>query len=159
MSTATPDFSAFTGEIYETWEKSMTQWWDQVLESPAVLENMGKLFSDATRARSTYEESVDKGLEQLHLPTRQDLLRVARIASLLEDRQLALEDRLLSLEDRLVDMEKEALKARVDAAETRLMVEDRLSSIDHKLDALLAPKEKPAKAPRKRRTRKTSEEG
>ena len=32
----------FSGEMYTIWERSMTQWWDQVLDSNTVLKAMGE---------------------------------------------------------------------------------------------------------------------
>ncbi|MFT5583809.1 MAG: hypothetical protein ACI9VR_001393 [Cognaticolwellia sp.] len=133
-----PDFTKLSGQMYELWEKSSTAWWDEVLESPAFLKSMGENLANNAEARSAYQDKVDQGLEQLHLPTRKDLQRVARIASLLEDRQLKLEDEILGLRDQLLSSERDALLARIQAAETRLELETRLSSMDAKIDLLLA---------------------
>ncbi|MED5371384.1 MAG: poly(R)-hydroxyalkanoic acid synthase subunit PhaE [Myxococcota bacterium] len=149
-----PDFNKLSGQMYDVWEQSMTRWWDEVLESPAFLKQMGQNLASQGRLRSAYEKQVDKNLEQLHLPTRQDMLRVARIASLLEDRQLQLEDRILQLQDKLVELEKEALTARVEAAEARLEMNERLAGMESKLDQLLAQSAAPAKKAPARRTRK-----
>ncbi len=141
MSGPQPDFSKLSGQMYELWEKSASAWWDEVLESPAFLQSMGENLAGNAQARSAYQAHVDQSLEHLHLPTRQDLLRVARIASLLEDRQLKLEDEILSLKDQLAAAEKENLKARIHAAETRLELEARLQTMESKIDQLLARKD------------------
>lgn len=138
MSQSQPDFTKLSGQMYELWEKSSSAWWDEVLESPAFLKSMGENLANNAQARSAYQDKVNQGLEQLHLPTRQDLLRIARIASLLEDRQLKLEDEILGLRDQLASSEKEALLARIQAAETRLELEGRLAKMEAKIDQLLA---------------------
>ena len=138
MSAQQPDFTKLSGQMYELWEKSASAWWDEVLESPAFYKSMGENLANNAQARTAYQAQVDQGLEKLHLPTRQDLLRIARIASLLEDRQLKLEDQILSLRDQLASSEKDALLARIQAAETRLDLEARLANMDAKMDLLLA---------------------
>ena len=127
----------FDAEMMKAWEKSVAAWWDEVLDSDAFLEAMGTNVAGGAKGRSSYEEGVDRGLEQLHLPTRKDLIRVARICGLLEDRLLHHEDRLLAMEDRLVQIEKQSLQARIEAAEARLAAQERLEAIDAKLDRLL----------------------
>jgi hypothetical protein len=109
-----------------------------VLEDPTFVKGMGENLARNARARASWEEGVDKSMETMHLPSKKDLVRVARIASLLEDRIVALEDRVLAQADQLDRIEKETLKARVDAAEALLAVTDRLAAIDEKLEALAA---------------------
>jgi hypothetical protein len=161
MADATPDMTKLSGEMYKAWESSMTQWWDQVLESPAFLKGLGENLSQQTQARKTYEDQVDQNLESWHLPTRSDLVRVTRIATMLEDRVLGLEDKLLAMEDRMVELQAETLKARVDAAEARVSSQEQLAEINAKLEALLAqtaPKPAAPKKPAPRRSRATKKE-
>lgn len=150
MST-NPDFSKMTGDMYRAWESSMTQWWDTVLESPAFLDAMGKNLSQQTRSRRQWEDGVDKTMENLHLPSRSDVVRLARIATLLEDKVLGLEDQVLEMQDRMAAMEKETIKARIEAAEAQLRLTAVLERIEGKLDASEAPAAEPAKKPATRR--------
>lgn len=131
-----PDLDKLSGELYRNWEKAMTSWWDQVLESPAFLGAMGQNLSAQAQARSTYERSVDDTMEKLHLPTRKDLVRVARIATLLEERLLAQEDLLLAMKDRLEEAERHAMQARVEAAEARLELRETLAALRAEVAAL-----------------------
>ena len=140
------DFDKLSSDLYGQWEKGMTTWWDQVLDNPAFLGTMGNNLSAAARARQSYETAVDDTLERAHLPTRTDLVRVARIATLLEEKLLTVEDRLLVVQDKLVAAEKEALLARIESAETQVALMDKLASLEAKLDAMRTP----AKAPRSR---------
>ena len=114
------DFSNLSGEMYRGWEEAMTTWWDQVLESPAFLSGLGKNLEAQTRGRAAYEERVDEAMSNMHLPSRKDVVQLARIATLLEDRILQMEDRLLGVSDQLNRIETELLRARVDAAEALL---------------------------------------
>ena len=128
---------SFDAEMMKAWEKSVAAWWDEVLDSEAFLEAMGTNVAGGARGRAAYEQGVDKGLEQLHLPTRKDMVRVARICGLLEDRLHQHEDQLLAMQDRLAELEKQNLQARIDAAEARLASQDKLAAIEAKLDRLL----------------------
>lgn len=136
-------YTRASADLFRTWEKAMGAWWDQVLETPTFLGAVNDGMSGAARARGAYTRAMDEVLEQAHLPTRGDLVRVARIASLLEDRLLAQEDLLLRLEERLAEAEKEALRARIDAAEARVELGQKLDELLRRLDA--APARKGAK--------------
>ena len=137
---STDRFSRMTGDIYRSWEKAMTRWWDQALDSPDFLSQLGDNLTMQSAARARYEEQVDQSMSAMHLPSRKDVVRLARIATLLEDKILTLEDRLLHLEDSLVRMERSALQARVDAAEALVAVSEKLDSIDGKLPTPAARK-------------------
>lgn len=154
MATQTPDpdLAKLSGEMYRAWEGAMTQWWDQVLESPAFVQGMGQNLANQSKARAQYESAMDQGMEAMHLPTRKDLVRVAKIVTLLEDKLLAIEDRQLELEDQLAAARKEALQARIEAAEARLEATEKLAAMDAKLDQLLAQTKKPAPRSRARKT-------
>lgn len=160
MATAdgTPDFQQFTDDMYKMWEQSMTTWWDQVLDSPEFLGASGKGLSAMANARRQYEANVDEQLTKMHLPTRGDLTRLARIATLLEERVLKMEDTVLEVKDLLVareariqSLEKEVLQARIEATEARVELRETLAALKDQL-AALEPK-KPA--PRTRRSRTT----
>ncbi len=132
------DLKDLSTEMYRQWETSMAKWWDGVLDDPTFIKGMGDNLSAQSRARKGFEEQVDKQMEAMHLPSRKDVVRVARIASLLEDKVLAVEDALLEQHDALARMEREGLKARVDQVESLVAVHDRLDAIEAKLDALLS---------------------
>lgn len=142
------DLSKLTGEMYRQWEKAMGTWWDQTLESPAFLNGVNENLKAQAAARKGYTEQVDKAMGDMHLPSRQDVVRIAKIASMLEDKVLGLEDRLLQHSDALARIEKETLRARVDAAEALVTVQERLIAIEDRLDRIAAAldvREKPAR--------------
>lgn len=117
------DTSKLSGEMYRQWEKSMATWWGQVLESPAFLSQLGQGVEAQAKAKKTWEDQVDRTMGEMHLPSRSDVTRLARVASRLEDRLLSMEDRLLAMQDQLDRIEKETLRARVDAAEALVAVQ------------------------------------
>lgn len=113
-------FQKMQGEAYKTWEKAMGSWWDQVLESPAFYDTI-KAVGPMAQARGQYQKAMDSALRELQLPTRDDVVRLTKIVTQVEDRLLSQEDLLLQMQDRLIAMEKEALRARIDAAEARIV--------------------------------------
>jgi hypothetical protein len=132
MSTEDP------GELYREWERSVAAWWDTVLDDPAFVRGMGDAMTGRGRAVAAMQDNVDRTMEAFHLPSKRDLVRLSKIASMLEDRLVALEDQVADLKGSLERIEKEALKARIHAAETRVALDDRLAGIEAKLDRLLS---------------------
>ena len=139
------EFSRFTNDLYSTWEKSMTAWWDTVLDSPEFLGASGKGLSAMAQARKQYESQVEEQLSRMHLATRGDLTRLARIANLLEERVLQMEDTLLEAKDllksqaRAMDaLQREVVQARIEAAEARLEQRERLATLQDELAGLRA---------------------
>ena len=129
MSVEDMDFAKVSQRLYDQWERGMTAWWDQVLDNPTFLAAVGDNLAALSRTRREAAGAVDEGLAAMHLPNRGDLVRVARIATLLEDKVLALEDRLLAISDQLARIEKEAIAARIEAAEARLELRRRLDAL------------------------------
>ena len=134
-------------ELYKHWERAMGSWWDQVLETPAFLGAMGQNLEAAAAARGQYEKAVDETVERMHLPSRSDVVRVARVASLLEERLLQQEDLVLGLQDQLVRLEKEAVQARIEAAEARIELRETLAEIRDILGAASTQPAGPAPTP------------
>jgi hypothetical protein len=141
-----PDFKGLSDDLYQQWERSMATWWDQVLESPALLDATNKSVSGMAHARARYEAQVDEQLLKLHLPTRADITRLGRIAGLLEKRLLEIEDVVLDIKDSLANrdaalarVERETIQARIEAAETRLELRARLDALQAQLQPQLQP--------------------
>lgn len=130
-----PDFSKMSNDFYKQWEGAMTRWWDQVLDSPAFLDAMGKNASGYAKARSSYQKSMDDLAEKMHIPGKGDVVRLARICTLLEEKLLKQEDQLLLVQDRLAVLEKELVQSRIEAAEARLEQREALARIEELLSA------------------------
>lgn len=125
-----PDFSELAGDLYREWERAMSAWWDEVVESPAFLSAMGGNLASHTRARESYEQHVDRSLEQLHLPTRGDLVRLAKVASRLEDRLVQVEEQLAEVDRRLASLERDSLEARLNTAEALIQLQERVNRLE-----------------------------
>jgi hypothetical protein len=135
-------------ELYQHWERAMGTWWDEVLASPAVLSTMGRGLSAQSTARQQYERAVEEQLARLHLPTRGDLVRMTRIATLLEEKLLQQEDTLLALREELAEARRDALAARVESAEARVELRSSLAALQQALGAHApAPLEAPGAVP------------
>jgi hypothetical protein len=119
---SSPEMNKLGDELYRHWERAMGSWWDQVLETPAFLGAMGQNLEAMANARGQYERAVDDTAERFHLPSRSDVVRVARVASMLEVR-------LLQQEDQLARLEREAVQARIEAAEARIELRDTLVAL------------------------------
>lgn len=124
-----------TAEWVGAWERGMAAWWDKVLDSPEVLSAMNRTLAGQVEARRNLQRTGQRWMERMNLPTRADLSRITRIATLLEERLLSLEDTLLDLGDRLAATEKEAIRARVEAAETRIELMEKLATLEARLEA------------------------
>jgi hypothetical protein len=117
-------------EWFRQWEQSVTRWWDAVLEDPGFVRGMGDNLAGRAQVKSTMQEGVDRAMEQMHLPSKRDLVRLARIASLLEDRLVATEDALAETRERLDRLEKESLRSRIEAAEALVALRERVAELE-----------------------------
>jgi uncharacterized coiled-coil protein SlyX len=149
------DLNQFSEEMYKQWEKGVTAWWDQLLDSKEFLGASGRQLAGMAQARAVYEKNVDEQLSRMHLPTRGDMTRLARIATLLEKRLLEMEDTVLEIRDGLARheqavarAEKEALQARIEAAEARVALAETLAALDGRLAAIETNTQKPARRSR-----------
>jgi hypothetical protein len=121
------------GEWYETWERSLAAWWDKVLDTPDVLRSANQSLAAQAEARKAVHQTGQRWMERMNLPTRADLSRLVRIATLLEEKLLGVEDRLLDVQDRVIAAEREAVRARVEAAEARLVLLERIAALEERL--------------------------
>jgi hypothetical protein len=129
------------GDWLKQWEQSLAKWWDTALEDPAFVRGFGDALAGRAQLRSSWEQGMEQTLEQMHMPSKRDVIRLARIASMLEDRLVNVEEQLADVSARLDRMEKEALRARIDSAEVLIRLEEQLRALHEKLDARLeAPK-------------------
>ena len=138
-----PDLGKLGDELYHHWERAMGSWWDQVLDTPGVLGAMGQGLGATARARGQYERSVDDTMQKLHLPTRGDVVRVAKIAGMLEERLLQHEDLVLELKDQVARLERETVVARIEAAEARLELRETLAALRADIGSAPARRNKP----------------
>lgn len=141
-----PDLEAFSkmsSDLYKQWESSVSGWWDQLVESPGFLDQASQSMAQMSRMREQYEQSTDEALARMHLPSKGDVTRLARIATLLEKRVLDVDDRVLELTDALAErdariarLEAEVVQARIEAAEARLELRTTLEALQERLAAI-----------------------
>ncbi len=126
-----------SNQMYEQWEKGMTEWWEGMMQNPAFLGSLGDNMANMTQMRTAWDDAIDQGLERARMPTRKDMIRLASIISLLEDKLMKVEDQLLASGDQLVQMEKALLTSRIESVEMRLELNERLSRIELSLERAL----------------------
>ena len=127
--------SRWSNELYQSWERGMTAWWDRVLDAPEVLDALQETLAGQVKSRGAARAAGQRWMERMNLPTRDDLTRLTRVATLLEERLLSMEDQLLAMRDHLAAVEKESVRARIEAAETRLALTERLIELETRLAA------------------------
>jgi hypothetical protein len=126
-----------SNQLYEQWEKGMTEWWESLMQNPAFLGSLGDNMANMTQMRTAWDDAIDQGLDRARMPTRKDMIRLASVVSLLEDKLLKVEDQLLNSHDRLIEMEKALLTSRIESAEMRLELNERLSRMELALERAL----------------------
>jgi hypothetical protein len=146
MAETYPDYAKFTSDVFKAWEKGMSRWWDDVLDSPVFMEQVGKNLSRMVKTRSVVDKTIDQSLSVMHLPTRADFTRLGRVVTLLEEKLLSVEDQVLDLSDALAASRKEALQARVEAAEARVELREALARIEAMLTNDSAPRKRTKEA-------------
>lgn len=138
---STPPFGFYankaSNDLYEQWEKGMSEWWESLMQNPAFLGSLGENMANMTQMRTAWDDAVDQGLDRARMPSRKDMIRLATVVSLLEDKLMKTEDQLLASNDRLVEMEKALLTARIESAEMRLELNERLSRMELALERAL----------------------
>lgn len=130
------DPAALDDDLLQRWEQHFARWWGEVLEDPGAMRRVSEQIAARSALRSTWEAEIDRSMESMHLPSRTDLLRLARIVSSLEDRLVAVEDQVFEQSVQRSRLERETLKARVHAAEALVTVTERLACLEEKIDAL-----------------------
>ncbi|MEL6342606.1 MAG: hypothetical protein AAFV53_05700 [Myxococcota bacterium] len=119
--------------LFTQWQANMAQWWQQALNLP----------QPPAQVRDRYELLVDATLQQMHLPSRTDLTRLARITDRLQALLSQQNNERYVLQEHIARLEKEVVQARIEAVESRLALRDQLQSIEQRLASVEAATESP----------------
>ncbi|MGI9149306.1 MAG: poly(R)-hydroxyalkanoic acid synthase subunit PhaE [Chloroflexota bacterium] len=90
-------------QIYETNERAWNAVLEQTVSSPAFAESSGKILETFLSAQKTVRENMRSYLEQINLPTREDIARLGELIVSLEEEVDQLDDRLGRVEHALTD--------------------------------------------------------
>ncbi|MDQ6672992.1 MAG: hypothetical protein M3069_20010 [Chloroflexota bacterium] len=85
-------------QIYETNERAWNAVLERTVNNPAFAESSGKILETFLSAQKTVRDNMRAYLEQINLPTREDIARLGELIVSLEEKVDQLDDRLANLE-------------------------------------------------------------
>src|SRR5205814_7699708 len=85
-------------QIYETNERAWNAVLERTVNKPAFAESSGKILETFLSAQKTVRDNMRQYLEQINLPTREDIARLGELVVALEEKVDQLDDRLASIE-------------------------------------------------------------
>ena len=85
-------------QIYDTNERAWSAILERTVNNPAFAESTGKVLETFLSAQKTVRENMRSYLEQINLPTREDIARLGELIVALEEKVDQLDDRLSSIE-------------------------------------------------------------
>jgi polyhydroxyalkanoic acid synthase PhaR subunit len=89
-------------QIYETNERAWNAVLERTVNTPAFAESSGKILETFLSAQKTVRDNMRQYLEQVNLPTREDIARLGELIVSLEEKVDQLDDRLARIESSLV---------------------------------------------------------
>src|ERR687883_1488542 len=98
-----PDPFELWRQIYETNERAWNTVLERTVNNPAFAESSGKLLETFLSAQRTVRDNMRFYLEQINLPTREDVARLGELIVALEEKVDQLDDRLSRIETSLRD--------------------------------------------------------
>src|SRR5438067_6398434 len=88
-------------QIYETNERAWNSVLERTVNNPAFAESSGKILETFLSAQKTVRDNMRSYLEQINLPTREDIARLGELIVALEEKVDQLDDRLAGIEQTL----------------------------------------------------------
>jgi polyhydroxyalkanoic acid synthase PhaR subunit len=96
-----PDPFELWRQIYETNERAWNAVLERTVNNPAFAESSSKVLETFLSAQKTVRENMRSYLEQINLPTREDIARLGELIVSLEEKVDQLDDRLSRIETKL----------------------------------------------------------
>src|ERR671933_1630466 len=93
-----PDPFELWRQIYETNERAWNTVLERTVSNPAFAESSGKILETFLSAQKTVRDNMRSYLEQINLPTREDIARLGELIVSLEEKVDQLDDRLSGIE-------------------------------------------------------------
>lgn len=115
-------------QIYETNERAWNAVLERTVNTPAFAASSGKILETFLSAQKTVRDNMRQYLEQINLPTREDIAGLGELI-------VALEEKVDQVDDRLAENEGN-VNARLAAIER--LLDDRLGSFERSVDGRLA---------------------
>jgi polyhydroxyalkanoic acid synthase PhaR subunit len=85
-------------QIYDTNERAWNAVLERTVNNPAFAESSGKILETFLSAQKTVRDNMRMYLEQVNLPTREDISRLGELIVSLEEKVDQLDDRLSAIE-------------------------------------------------------------
>src|SRR6266851_6123781 len=85
-------------QIYDTNERAWSTILERTVNNPAFAESTGKVLETFLSAQKTVRDNMRSYLEQINLPTREDIARLGELIVALEEKVDQLDDRLSNIE-------------------------------------------------------------
>src|SRR3990170_2152193 len=86
MSEEKFDYMDYYKKFYETWEKSMSEALEMLLKSPLFAASAGKLIEKSSGLKKYLDEVMERSLNNMRLPTKNDIDRVLASLNNLSDK-------------------------------------------------------------------------
>src|SRR5947208_10706948 len=96
-----PDPFELWRQIYDTNERAWNAILERTVNNPAFAESSGKILETFLSAQKTVRDNMRSYLEQVNLPTREDIARLGELIISLEEKVDQLDDRLSNIEAQL----------------------------------------------------------
>jgi polyhydroxyalkanoic acid synthase PhaR subunit len=93
-----PDPFELWRQIYETNERAWNTVFERTVNNPPFAESTGKMLETFLAAQKTVRDNMRSYLEQINLPTRDDIARLGELVISLEEKVDQLDDRLSAIE-------------------------------------------------------------
>jgi polyhydroxyalkanoic acid synthase PhaR subunit len=93
-----PDPFELWRQIYDTNERAWNAVLERTVNNPAFAESSGKILETFLSAQKTVRDNMRTYLEQVNLPTREDISRLGELIVSLEEKVDQLDDRLSAIE-------------------------------------------------------------
>jgi polyhydroxyalkanoic acid synthase PhaR subunit len=90
-------------QIYESNERAWNAVLERTVNAPAFAESTGKILETFLSAQKTVRENMRTYLEQINLPTREDIAHLGELIVSLEEKVDQLDDRLAGIERSVAD--------------------------------------------------------
>ena len=93
-----PDPFEVWRQIYETNERAWNAVLERTVNNPSFAESSGKILETFLAAQKTVRDNMRSYLEQINLPTREDIARLGELIVALEEKVDQVDDRLATME-------------------------------------------------------------
>ena len=93
-----PDPFELWRQIYDTNERAWNAVLERTVNNPAFAESSGKILETFLSAQKTVRDNMRMYLEQINVPTREDISRLGELIVALEEKVDQLDDRLAGIE-------------------------------------------------------------